>query len=92
MPGLEIGVGVGSNWIYLPEGNDYTGIDPDEYMLQRARRHASEQSRTFDLRPVGVEQLPFPDATFDMAFTTLTFCSVALPGAGAAATGRAAPG
>jgi ubiquinone/menaquinone biosynthesis C-methylase UbiE len=73
---LEIGVGVGNNWVYLPPGIEYTGIDPDAYMLERARRRAAEQHLELDLQQLDVQSLPFPDDTFDTVFATLVFCSV----------------
>lgn len=85
---LEIGVGVGSNWQFLPAEVEYTGIEPNEAMLKRAQKHAREQNRSLDLQMVDVEEMPFPDATFDMVFTTLTFCSVADPAAGLAEVRR----
>jgi len=73
---LEIGVGVGANWPHLPQGIHYTGIEPDAYMLERARGHAAEEGRVVDLQQASAEQLPFDDATFDTIIVTLTFCSV----------------
>lgn len=73
---LEIGIGVGSNWAYLPPGIEYTGIDPDAYMLERARRRAAEQHLELDLQQVDVQALPFPDDTFDTVIATLVFCTV----------------
>ena len=85
---LEIGLGVGANWSFLPAGIEYTGIEPDPYMLERARKHATEQSRDLDLRQLDVQHLPFDDATFDAVFATLVFCSVADPGLGLAEVRR----
>ena len=79
---LEVGVGVGTNWAYLPETIEYTGIEPDPHMLRRAREQARRQGRTLDLQPLTVEELPFPDNSFDTVFTTLTFCSVEHPSRG----------
>ena len=73
---LELGVGVGTNWEYLPEGVNYVAIDPDPYMIERARRHASEQGREVDIRQAPAEELPFADDSFDTVVTTLTLCSV----------------
>lgn len=73
---LELGVGVGSNWPFLPGDVDYTGIEPDRYMLDRARRHAAEQGRHVELHEAAAEQLPFPDAAFDTVLVTLTLCTV----------------
>jgi SAM-dependent methyltransferase len=73
---LEIGVGTGANWAYLPSGIDYIGVEPDPYMMERARRNASEQGLALDLREGDVRGLPFEDASFDSALATLVFCSV----------------
>jgi ubiquinone/menaquinone biosynthesis C-methylase UbiE len=73
---LEIGVGVGSNWRYLPEGVAYTGIEPDPFMLSRARRNLGEQGRDLELQEAAAEDLPFAEASFDSVFSTLTLCSV----------------
>ncbi|MCC7363773.1 MAG: methyltransferase domain-containing protein [Dehalococcoidia bacterium] len=73
---LEIGFGLGTNWEYLPEDVEYTGIEPDPYMLERARAHAATLGRPMQLVDARAESLPFPDASFDAVFTTLTFCTV----------------
>jgi ubiquinone/menaquinone biosynthesis C-methylase UbiE len=73
---LEIGFGVGTNWQYLPAGVQYTGIDPDSYMVARARKHASAAREDRDLRQARGEKLPFDDATFDSVLCTFTLCSV----------------
>lgn len=79
---LEVGVGTGANWPYLPRGIEYTGIEPDPHMLERARRHAAEQGRELTLSPYDVRDLPFGDASFDSVLITLTLCSVDEPVAG----------
>lgn len=73
---LELGVGVGTNWRYLPDDVDYVGIDPDPYMIRRAQRHAKQQGREVELHQVAAEDLPFPDGSFDTVFTTLTLCTI----------------
>jgi ubiquinone/menaquinone biosynthesis C-methylase UbiE len=73
---LEIGVGVGANWRYLPAGIEYTGIEPDPFMLARARSHAASSGREMTLQQARAEELPFDDETFDTVLVTLTLCSV----------------
>lgn len=73
---LELGVGVGANWEYLPEGIDYSGIEPDPFMVERARKHARERAREYDVHAARAESLPFEDATFDTVIVTLTLCTV----------------
>jgi ubiquinone/menaquinone biosynthesis C-methylase UbiE len=85
---LELGVGVGANWQYLPEGIAYVGIDPDAYMLERARRHAEERGAQFELHAAPAEALPFPDASFDTVLVTLTLCTVEDPARALAEAGR----
>jgi ubiquinone/menaquinone biosynthesis C-methylase UbiE len=74
---LEIGSGTGLNFIFYP--SDATGVasEPSSGMLDIAKRKA---------RPEGVrlvqscaQNLPFDDNSFDAAFATLVFCSVAQP-------------
>lgn len=79
---LEVGVGIGTNWPYLPTGTDYTGIEPDPHMLGRARATAQLQGLELDLRQVDVQSLPFENESFDTVIVTLTFCSVDRPQAG----------
>ena len=73
---LEIGVGVGANWPFLPRDIAYVGIEPDPHVLARAVRHAAEQCLEPELHQVGAEALPFGDGEFDTVISTLTFCTV----------------
>lgn len=76
---LELGVGVGANWRHLPADVEYVGIEPDDYMLERARKHAAEAGREMDLRSAVAEDLPFDEDSFDTVLVTLTLCSVSDP-------------
>lgn len=76
---LELGVGPGANWRFLPEGVDYCGIEPDIEMLRRAHANAAAQAREWAVEAAGAESLPFPDSEFDSAFGTLVLCSVRKP-------------
>jgi ubiquinone/menaquinone biosynthesis C-methylase UbiE len=73
---LELGVGVGANWQHLPAGVSYYGIEPDPFMLARARQHAAASGRSYDLHEAPAERLPFDDNEFDTVVVTLTFCTV----------------
>lgn len=76
---LEVGVGTGKNFPYYPPGVTITGIDIAERMLATARKKAARQGRAVDLILADVQDLPFPDDTFDSAVSTFVFCSVPNP-------------
>lgn len=73
---LELGVGVGANWRYLPADVTYAGVEPDEHMLARARANAVRLRRTVELHQARAESLPFSACSFDTVFATLTLCSI----------------
>ena len=76
---LELGVGVGANWPFLAETLDYVGIEPDAFMLERARKRAAASGRTMTLEQARAEALPFEDESFDSVLVTLTLCTVQDP-------------
>ena len=76
---LEVGAGTGLNFPFYPRGARGVASELSREMLNVARGKPE--------RPAGVrlvqncaERLPFADASFDAAFATLVFCSVASPG------------
>jgi ubiquinone/menaquinone biosynthesis C-methylase UbiE len=75
---LELGAGTGRNFIYYPANALAVASEPNREML----KIASEKQRpdTAQLVQSGAEQLPFADGSFDAAFATLVFCSIANPG------------
>lgn len=84
---LEIGIGTGANLHQVEAGIRagrirWTGTDPSDAMLKRARRAASDLPVRFELAPA--EALPFADASFDAVVATLALCSVADPARGLA--------
>ena len=72
---LEIGYGVGSNWQFLPPSVDYTGIDPDPFMRERAGHHIPAD-RHLTLLDGDAQSLAFADASFDTVIGTLVFCTI----------------
>lgn len=76
---LELGIGVGGNWPYLATDLDYVGIEPDLYMLRRARKRAAAMGRRLTVEQARAEELPFDDESFDTVLATLTFCTVQDP-------------
>lgn len=84
LPGLrtlEVGVGTGKNITYYPTGISITAIDLTPGMLQRAKKRTVnlDLKSKVELRLGDVQDLDFPDATFDSAVATFVFCSVPDP-------------
>lgn len=73
---LEVGVGTGKNIQYYPDNIEVTAIDFSEKMLVRAKQRAGKLSKKVKLLLMDVENLDFPDETFDTIITTCVFCSV----------------
>lgn len=76
---LEVGVGTGRNMPYYASSVEVTGIDLSPGMLEQARKRASNLSLDVDLREMDVQELGFPDGSFDTVFATLVFCGVPNP-------------
>ena len=85
---LEVGVGTGKNFPYHPARVEVTGIDLSNRMLARARQRADKLGRGLQLREMDVQQLDFPDDSFDAAVATFVFCSVPDPVRGLRELGR----
>lgn len=66
---FDIGCGTGNYTIALHEkGIDFTGIDPSQNMLSKAR----DRKPGMDWVCAAAEAIPFPDSFFDGAVGTLT--------------------
>lgn len=70
---LEIGAGTGANFPHYPEEARVVAVEPDPHMAQRAEPRLRPNIR---LERAPGERLPFGDASFDAAVTTLVLCSV----------------
>jgi ubiquinone/menaquinone biosynthesis C-methylase UbiE len=74
---LEIGAGTGSNLrFYGPGVESLTLTEPEIPMLCRLERKAREQAPGAAVVRAPAEDLPFEDATFDVAVSTLVLCGV----------------
>ena len=74
---LEVGAGTGLNFVHYPAGASGVASEPNSEMLKLARD--KQKPPEVSLVQNCAEQLPFPDDSFDAAFATLVFCSVASP-------------
>ncbi len=74
---LELGAGTGLNFVFYPANAAGVASEPNRKML----RLASAKGRPDKIQLVQscAEQLPFKNHSFDAAFATLVFCSVARP-------------
>nr|BBH93837.1 SAM-dependent methyltransferase [Thermogemmatispora argillosa] len=81
---LEVGAGTGLNFAYYDprQVECVEAIEPDPAMLRYARRRQAQSPVAVLLHQARVEELPFPDASFDSALATLVFCSVEDPARG----------
>jgi ubiquinone/menaquinone biosynthesis C-methylase UbiE len=75
---LEVGVGTGQNLKYYPPECEITAIDFSSGMLNKAKMRA-EGLLNVTLYEMDVQDLSFPDNTFDTVIATCVFCSVPDP-------------
>jgi SAM-dependent methyltransferase len=67
---LEIGFGPGYDTLkFMRAGSDYTGIDITPENVERTRRHLAFFGFSPNVRQGDAEDLPFPDATFDIVYS-----------------------
>jgi ubiquinone/menaquinone biosynthesis C-methylase UbiE len=74
---LELGAGTGRNFVYYPKTSVSVATEPSREMLRLAR--GKQRPDNVRLVQSCAEQIPFRDHTFDAAFATLVFCSLARP-------------
>lgn len=76
---LEVGVGTGRNIEFYREGVRITAIDITPGMLERAHQRAQQLGKGVNLCLMDVQNMDFPEATFDTVVATCVFCSVPDP-------------
>ena len=75
-PHNEIGFGTGLNAPFYPEHvEQVVAIEPSRGAEKKARLRMAEAKVPMEWRQGSGEKLPFPDASFDTAVTTLVLCS-----------------
>jgi ubiquinone/menaquinone biosynthesis C-methylase UbiE len=75
---LEIGGGTGANLPFYGEAvESLTVIEPEGPMMSRLKRRLAERSLPARTVAAPAERLPFADASFDCAVSTLVLCTVA---------------
>jgi ubiquinone/menaquinone biosynthesis C-methylase UbiE len=77
---IELGAGTGASFPYYGESvTSVDAVEPDPFMLRRAREAVGSATRPIELHEAPAEQLPFDDGTFDTAVSSLVLCSVSSP-------------
>jgi SAM-dependent methyltransferase len=79
---VELGAGTGLNLELYPEAvTDLVLVEPDPHMAKRLRARVGESQRRAEIAAAPAEGLPFADASFDTAVSTLVLCTVPDPAA-----------
>lgn len=76
---LFLALGTGLDVPAFPPGKDITAIDISPKMLEYAAERVQAYDGHLNARVMDVNELEFPDESFDQVFTSCTFCSVPRP-------------
>ncbi len=76
---LFLAVGTGLDISFFPPGQDITGIDISEKMLEQAKPRVDAYDGAIKLQHMDVHDLDFADGHFNQVYTSCTFCSVPRP-------------
>ena len=74
-----VAAGTGHDFQFFPAGLAITAVDISPAMVERARQRALAYKGSLDVRIMDVQELEYPDRTFDTVVTACTFCSVPDP-------------
>jgi ubiquinone/menaquinone biosynthesis C-methylase UbiE len=85
---LEVGVDTGKNFPHYPPHREIVAVDFSPNMLERARAKRESHSVKVALNLMDVQDLAFPDDTFDSVVASFVFCSVPDPVLGLRELGR----
>jgi ubiquinone/menaquinone biosynthesis C-methylase UbiE len=86
---LELGAGTGANLELYPDAVlEIAAVEPDPHMAKQLRATAAQSERRVEVVEAPAERLPFADASFDTAVSTLVFCTVPDPVASVAEVAR----
>jgi ubiquinone/menaquinone biosynthesis C-methylase UbiE len=76
---MEVGVGTGKNFPFYPSVIRVTAVDFSQRMMDRGRKKAAMIGLNVEPLNMNVQNLMFPDQTFNTVFSTFVFCSVPDP-------------
>jgi len=76
---LEVGVGVGKTLRYYPRDVELCAVDAVPETLEIAREKARKLNLNACFKVADVEELPFPEGSFDTVLSSFVFCTVPNP-------------
>ena len=76
---LELAVWTGANFPFYPLEVKITATDFSEAMIEKAQRAAKHYRLNADFICSDIEEMSFPDKSFDTIVSTLSFCSYKNP-------------
>ena len=78
---IEVGAGTGKSFPFYPRNAVVTAIEPSRGMRELAAQNAAKLgvAERVTLVDADVQNLPYPDSSFDAALASFVFCSVADP-------------
>jgi ubiquinone/menaquinone biosynthesis C-methylase UbiE len=76
---LELAAGTGRNLEHYPQGVQISAVELSAEMLTIGRKRAEALGRDADLRIGDVQDLDFPDESFDTVVCTLGLCTIPDP-------------
>ncbi|APC47861.1 class I SAM-dependent methyltransferase [Virgibacillus halodenitrificans] len=76
---LEIGSGTGVNFPYYKHVDCVDAIEPNQQMIQQAKKNIASTNVPITIYQARAEQLPFERSVFDSVVSTLVFCTIPDP-------------
>ena len=75
---LEIGIGSGLNFSFYNklEVNNVFAVEPDNILLEKAKKRALDNSIDLNIERISAETLPYENEFFDTVISTYTMCSI----------------
>lgn len=72
---LELAVGAGANFPFYPDDVQVTAVDFSGMMLEKAKKAAGRYKVEASFIQADIEELSFPEGSFDTVVSTLSLCS-----------------
>lgn len=73
---LEVAAGTGLNFPFYARARELVAVEPDSFMLKRARRRVASAACPVRLVQADAESLPFEDGEFDTVVVAFGLCTI----------------